>query len=109
VSYLNIDDREKANSKLKDVHLLKSLQLQIKQGEYSVTALIEILSKISADIAISQAFRFLSQKCDHRQLQAILYEYTQMSKNNEIGILCGYLIDRTLSVMDLSLNECDYF
>ncbi|CAG7818474.1 unnamed protein product [Allacma fusca] len=68
---------DKTASKLKDIHLLKTMQKILKENpEVTCEELVEILTQVRTQAMINQAFKLLSQKCKSVQiLKEILDTY----------------------------------
>ncbi|ODN02339.1 Rab3 GTPase-activating protein non-catalytic subunit [Orchesella cincta] len=54
---------DNGNSKVKDMHLLKSLQRLLREEDYDAKNVMELLCEIKTQAMINQGFKLLVQKC----------------------------------------------
>lgn len=62
-NFWGICNSDNGNSKIKDMHLLKSFQRLLREDDVEVKSLMEILSEVKTQAMINQGFKMLIQKC----------------------------------------------
>ena len=71
---------DKASSKVKDIHLLKTLQKLLKENENSLNApeIFDLVSQVMTQTMVNQAFKILAHKCKSVQtFKEVVEKYLQ--------------------------------
>lgn len=69
---------DNGNNKIKDMHLLKSLQRLLREESYETKDVMDILSEVKTPAMINQGFKLLVQKCKNVSvLNLTVDEYLQ--------------------------------